>query len=407
MNPLSAILRSRSPELIAAAVAFVVYCAFSGPMLLKQSDAPHFVYQSYSFVHGQLALFGKPPNLNDWVLWKGQWYSSFPPFPAVLMMPFVALHGLAFNDVFFTVCIASLNVGLLVAVMRVLRERGDHSRTDLEMLALAAFYAFGTVYFYTSIRGEVWFTAHVVGVTLTLLYILASLNGRAPVIAGLIFGLSAVTRANLVYAFPFFVIETLLPEGRLVSFRTLLDRVVKALPRFVLFGLPAASVLGLAFWMNHARFGKWNEFGHGLLYNNRVNKDVEKYGLFNVHYLPRNLRSAFLLGPTVHWHPFRLGFSGHGMSMFITTPLLLLVPFAKQRARSTPALAVTTLAIALPGFLYMNDGWFQFGYRFSNDYLPYLFLLLAVGMRPMTKVFLALGVLGIAVNVWGALAFNR
>jgi hypothetical protein len=407
VNRLRSFLTNRSLELIAAAIAFIVYCAFSGPMLLRQSEAPHFVYQSYSFLHGQLALFDKPPNLNDWVLWNGKWYSSFPSFPAVLMMPFVAIHGLAFNDVFFTVCIAAINVGLFVAVLKAFRAKGEHTRSDREIVTLAAFFAFGTVYFYTSIRGEVWFTAHVVGVTLTLIYLLASLGSRAPVIAGLALGLGAVTRANLVYAVPFFFLETVLPTGRWESAGAFVERFKKGLPKLLLFALPMAAVLVVAMWMNHVRFGKWTEFGHGILYNNRVNADVAKYGLFNLHYFPRNFQAAFLLGPTIQFNPFRLGFNGHGMSLFLTTPLLALLAFTKVRARATLALAVTALVIALPGLLYMNDGWFQFGYRFSNDYMPYLFLLLALGGRPINRPFLALGVIGIAVNTWGALVFNR
>ena len=37
-----------------------------------------------------------------WVEERERWYVSFPPFPAILMMPFVAVFGLSFNDVAFT-----------------------------------------------------------------------------------------------------------------------------------------------------------------------------------------------------------------------------------------------------------------------------------------------------------------
>jgi hypothetical protein len=407
VNRILSWLRTHRPELIAAAVAFFVYCAFSGGMLLHQSGAPHFVYQAEAFLRGQLSLPGQPPNTNDWVLRNGKWFVSFPPFPAVLMMPFVAVAGLAFNDVFFTVCLSALNVGLFVFLLRRLREAGEHSRSDLEILALAAFFAFGSVYFYTSIRGEVWFTAHVVGVTLTLIYLLSAHRARAPFVAGLAFGCAAITRANLMFAFPFFLIECLAPEGRLPSTSALVSSLKTAFPRLLVFGLSALVVLLPAFAMNQARFGKWSEFGHALLYNNRVNGDVQQYGLFNLHYLARNVDAALLLAPTVQWNPFRLGFSGHGMSLFITTPLLLLVPFVKARARLLLALAVTASIIALPGLFYMNDGWYQFGFRFSNDYLPYLFLILALGGRGIGKAFVGLGLAGIVVSTWGALVFGR
>lgn len=406
MNRVTAFLRSHRIELLAGLVAFVVFASFSAGMLLKQSGAPHFVHQADAFLHGQLAIRGEPPNHNDWVQRNGRWYVSFPPFPAVLMMPFVALNGVRFNDVFFTVCFAAFNVGLFVALLRFLRARGEHDRSDRELLLFAAFWAFGSVYFYTAIRGEVWFTAHVVGVGLTLLYLFASLGARHPLLAGLAFGCAAITRANLVYAFPFFALEALCPDGRLPPLREVPDRIRAAFPKLLVFGLAGAFVLGLAFWMNHARFGSFTEFGHGILFNNRVNDRVRTWGLFNPHYFPDNFRSAFLLLPTLSTKPLRLGFDGNGMSMFLTTPLLLLLPFVR-RARLTLALAVTAACIAVPGLFYMNNGWFQFGFRFSNDYLPYLFLLLVVGGVAVNRRFLALGIAGVVVSTWGAVVFSR
>ena len=45
------------------------------------------------------------------------------------------------------------------------------------------------------------------------------------------------------------------------------------------------------------------------------------------------------------------------------------------------ALALTALAVALPTLFYQNTGWVQFGPRFSLDYLPLLFVLVALSGR--------------------------
>lgn len=409
-SAITAIVRTAQrywPELVAALVAFGVYCAFSWRMLLSQSKAPHFVYQAAGFLSGRLSIPGRPPNLNDWVLHDSAWFVSFPPFPAVLMAPFVALNGIGFNDVFFTAILSALNVGLFVALLRTFREAGEFRRTDAELLLLAGFFAFGSVYFYSSIRGEVWFTAHVVGVGLTLLYLLASWRGRFPVVAGLVLGLAAATRANLAFAFPFFVIECLLPAGRFEGWSDLRARMREQRPKLVQFGLAAGAVFVALLAFNHARFGSWAEFGHGLMFNNRVNPRVEQYGLFHPHFLATNLKSAFFLLPKISWSPFSITFNGNGLSMLLTTPLIVLAVFPARRSRMVLPLAITTLCIALPGLLYMNNGWFQFGFRFSNDYLPYLFILLAVGGRRMGKGFIALGLVGVVVSTWGAIVFNR
>ena len=51
-------------------------------------------------------------------------YVSFPPFPAVLMLPFVAIWRLRFNDVLFTALWAALNPVLLFFLLRELAGAG-------------------------------------------------------------------------------------------------------------------------------------------------------------------------------------------------------------------------------------------------------------------------------------------
>ena len=94
--------------------------------------------------------------------------------------------------------------------------------------------------------------------------------------------------------------------------------------------------------------------------------------------------------------------------LFVTTPLLLLLLWPVVRPRLHRALWLTTAAVSVPGFFYQNTGWRQFGFRFSLDYTPYLFLPFSPKSeaRKMGNWFWALGLIGVAVNVWGALAFN-
>ena len=68
---------------------------------------------------------------------------------------------------------------------------------------------------------------------------------------------------------------------------------------------------------------------------------------------------------------------------------------------------LATALVAVPGFFYQNGGWYQFGFRFSLEYTPYLVLLLSLGRRPLTKVWWGLALAGVAVNAWGAAVFNR
>jgi hypothetical protein len=85
--------------------------------------------------------------------------------------------------------------------------------------------------------------------------------------------------------------------------------------------------------------------------------------------------------------------------------LLLLWPAARPPLHR--ALWLTVAAVAVPAFFYQNSGWVQFGYRFSLDYLPFLILLLAVGGRRVGWGARTLVAIGIAVNLFGAITFDR
>jgi hypothetical protein len=408
-------LREQRVELLLFGFTLVAYALSSGSMFPRQSLAPHFVYQADAFVHGQLALTSRPPNLNDWVLEHGRWYVSFPPFPAVLMMPFVALFGLAFNDTAFTVVFGALNVALLYRLLRRLGELGEEGGTALgewDHAVYALLFAFGTLAWSCAIRGEVWFTAETVGVTLTLLYLLSALRARHPILAGLLVACAAITRAPLAFSAIFFVLEAVFEE-KPIRFQELGQLVrdpvrrARAARKLALFALPIAAVAAPVAWMNYVRFGNPADFGHGHLYANRVNHQIQEYGLFHYQFLERNLHAAFTRLPEIRFHPLRIGFNGEGMSLFVTTPLFAFLLWPREKPRLHLPLWLAAAAIALPGFFYQNSGWFQFGFRFSLDYTPYLIVLLALGRRPMTAAFWALAGAGVAVNAWGAAVFNR
>jgi len=397
-------------------VTLAGYAIASGSMLGQQSQAPQFVWLADALLHGQLHLRTPPPNLNDWVKLGDRWYVSFPPFPAVLMMPFVLFAGLTFNDVFFTIVCGALNVPLLYRLLRRIAERGEEGaapgRPPLEHAVLALVFAFGTLAWCCSIRGEVWFTAEVVGVTLTLLYLHASLGARHPVLAGLCIACAAITRTPLAFAAIFFPLEAIF-AGKEVSTASLRDalrdekRRRELLGKLGLYLLPIALVALPVAWANVVRFGHATEFGHSHLYANRVNAQIQRYGLFHYAFLERNLHAAFTRLPLIQFNPLKLGYDAEGMSLFVTTPLYLFLLWPREVPRLHRALWITTALVAVPGFFYQNSGWLQFGFRFSLDYTPYLIVLLSLGRRPFTRGFWALGFAGLLVNAWGAAVFNR
>jgi hypothetical protein len=430
-------IRSRTNRvaILIYVISLGVYAATSGMRLLRPSNDNHFSYQAHMLLHGRLDLGrAAPQNMNDWAevdvlhLKDGrtlegaylrsqsnrfrqlggkvesidateiasrqkEYYVSFPPFPALLFLPFVALFGLHFNDVLFTVVLAALGPTLLFLVLRRLAVRRDSLRTEQEDLLLTAMFGVGTVYYYASVLGQVWYTAHIVATVLTGLFVLASLEASHPLMAGLFLGGMVLTRPQMGFWGLFFLYE-LRRSGR------------PALSTLVRLAIPLVLLGGLGGAFNWARFHSLSEFGHTYL-NVRWTDRIQRYGLFNYAFLARNLTCAFTLTPKLLSKAPYLQVSWHGMSMLLTTPALLYLLWPKEKSTLHTALWLVVAPIALLSFLYQNDGWVQFGYRFSIDYLFALIMLLAIGGRPLSRTFQVLVIFGVAVNLFGAITFGR
>jgi hypothetical protein len=194
---------------------------------------------------------------------------------------------------------------------------------------------------------------------------------------------------------------------RLAQLKTSLAAPKRWLPTLGRFALGMAPLAIAAAVYNQVRFGSPADFGHNFLFNNRVNADIDTYGLFNLHYLGRNLQAAFLLLPRLSLHPLKLGYSPYGLSLLLTLPFGVLLFIPREKRRLDVALWCAVAFCALPGLLYQNTGYMQFGFRFSLDYTPYLLVLFALsGWSLRNRLVQTLIALGVLVNFWGAVAFH-
>jgi hypothetical protein len=157
---------------------------------------------------------------------------------------------------------------------------------------------------------------------------------------------------------------------------------------------------------NVIRFGSPTEFGHTYL-DVRQQTQIEQWGLASYHYLARNLPVAFTLLPELPGRAPWIQVGGHGLAIWVTTPILLYVLWPRDKPPIHRALWITVACVALPSLFYQNSGWVQFGYRFSLDYMVFLLALVAIGGRPLGRVAKALIVVGIVINLFGAFTFDR
>ena len=138
----------------------------------------HFVWQAAAFLEGQAAirypvlgsggvdrerlLPGRPAHRDDATV-CARGLLPFPPLPAVLLLPFVAVWGLATDDQRLFTLLAAIDVAICWWML---------GRLDIRLAiraATTAFFAFGTVFWYSAQLATTWYQAHIVAVGLTML----------------------------------------------------------------------------------------------------------------------------------------------------------------------------------------------------------------------------------------------
>ncbi|WP_437650715.1 hypothetical protein [Sorangium sp. So ce362] len=385
-----------------ALVTLVYAVTCSRELFTVHTPYNHYALLAEAWLHGRLDLGGPPPAYaggNDFAVLGDRYYVSFPPFPAVLIAPLVQLVGSAerVRDGQFFLAFAGVGPAVLFLALEKLSASRRSRRTQAENVALSLLFALGSVYWFSAVQGTVWFAAHVVGAALACVYLYCALDAAHPLAAGLALGLGFATRTPLGFALPLFLWEAL-RAGR--SDPRALAR------RLALFAAPAALVLAALLWHNHARFGDATEFGHRYLHI-AWRARIEKWGLFSYHYLPRNLAVVLTSLPYAHVQGTPFQINVHGLALWVTTPIYAWALWPRRTPPMFWALAATASAVALPSLFYQNTGWIQFGYRFSNDFAPFLFAMIAVSGRRFGVPFYALGAAAIAVNGFGAVTFQR
>lgn len=369
-----------------ALLALGVYTGLAvhyGP-LWSATKVAYFNYLADALLHGQLSLRLIPPSTHDLILFNERYYLYWGPFPAVLLMPFVALFGIKFSDILFTLGLAACNVWLVALVLRQACRRGVIRLSQWQRGLLVLFFAMGTVHMPLAPLGRVWRTGQLTGfLCIALAYLAAlSLRGRvAFALTGLALACGLLTRNHLLFAGVWpacYLLQQHRAEGR--------HRQVIA----VLVGLaPIVLAIGLLATYNWLRFG--SVFDNGLDYHrmhSNFASDYKRYGAFHIRYLPTNLFYQYLAYP----FPLRPT-TFYGGSLFLLSPVFFAVFWGITLGYprwSVWALLGSILLVAAPILLLMGTGWVQFGPRYTLDFTMPLLLLTALGVRYWHILTLAL-----------------
>jgi hypothetical protein len=366
-----------------------------------RQDLDYFVRLADAFLHGRIYLTEAPSWLNELIPKDGVWYVAYPPMPAILLVPFVWLFGPEFPQQIASCLFAGIAVGLAWLVF------GRFTMPPATRLGLTAVFGFGTAFWYVAEVGSVWYLSHVVAVMFSMAAILLALDRDRPrpFLVGLLLGAAAMSRLPVGLTAPFFI-AMLVAVDRPPRLPRAGERGA-AVVRVVLFGLGLAIPAALYGLYDLARWGSLLDQGYVLIPGVLDDPIYAKHGILAVDYIPRNLYAIFLRSWNYVDDPPFLQPSWWGLSLFLTTPLFLWLFKARWRDPRV-AWALVGAAVALvPVVTHGNVGITQFGYRFSLDVQPLLFVVLAVGFAGgLTRWAWAASVASIAICAYGIWAIG-
>jgi len=371
--------------LLAVAAAWM---AGAGSELLRSSHWAHYVYLADAWLHGQLHLARTPNDAGDMAVVDGRLYVVFGPFPAVLLLPLVPVFKRATPDVLVLALTALAGVAAFHRAAARLWGEGDR----LRLACLTLTFALGTALHYGAPMGNVWLHAQITATTLQCFALWAAAAGR-PWTAGVLLGLTVLTRATTTLALPFAAWLLLRPAGD--GARRPWARVALALVA------PVAAGAALHALYNWARFGNPLDAGyHYILMGEAFERRVAEHGRFSLHFLPGNLWGWLARPPLLERGA--LVPDPHGMSLFLTTPFLALAAWPRRWTALEAWAAASALLCFAPSLFYYNDGWVHFGQRFALDGIaPALLAAHGGARRAPPWLVVALTVWGVAVGAWG------
>jgi len=189
-------LRLRWKLLLIALVALLVFLLSKGAPVGQN----HFVYLADAFLHGKLGVSGGGTSLAEIVPFNGNYFVVYPPMPAVLLIPFVALFGTNFDQGLMSVFLACLAVA---ATWLMLKKTGANGNKALWLTAL---FGFGTCFWFTAAVGSAWYIEHVSAVLFLTLAIILALYKKSPFLTGLLLGFAFLSRLPVILSFPFFLL---------------------------------------------------------------------------------------------------------------------------------------------------------------------------------------------------------
>jgi len=414
----------------------IIWCVYSGIFIngrlrVTPYNSNYFKELAISFSQGRLDIIRPFPWAHDLVFFEGKHYLYWPPVPALVYMPFTALYGKDTPDSVISNSFGALNVLLLIILLCLFSKRYDIKLSNAGIIFLAVFWGLGTVHFYMSMMGSVWYISQIMAQTflmLAVIFILVKTSSVSLFLSGLFYALAVYTKNDLLFSI--FLIAAIYITGNEIKDKKVLKRnVMLFLASFIAFSL--ANM-----WYNLARFG--NVFENGVKYHQMAPyflENFKKHGYLSLHYVPYNFTSEVIAPPLfIKQFPF-FKFSPKGFGFFWASPVFVFIfaagfyyinEFKKHLTKQSvntvfsrsdiivmSGAAISGITTAFLIFTVMGNGWVQFASRYSLDYqlMMVLFGVFTVKIWNNNKIIKALLIIlllfSIHMNYFGMRQYLR
>lgn len=386
-------LRTLLVLLLFMAFGYFLMHDLMGGTLLAHDGRDSYTLQAINWLEGRLYIEnGEDYPWLELAIYNGRYYVSFPPLPSVVLLPFIVLFGESTPNNLLVAL-----YGLMAAALAylILLRRGRSP-------GIAAFWAlfavWGSNMLWMTTNGGVWFQAQALNMVFCLAAVLAAVHGRKALSTTLL-ALAVGCRPFSAIFLPVFYLWFTLEDMDRRSFLPAFFRQWRCLIGPVMVAL-------LLMGYNLARFGSPLEFGHNYL----PEFTRTETGQFHISYLWPNLKNMFF--STISMENGRLKFDIFGSFPFYIANPLFIVLLVRQ-LQSLIRKSITPQGILLSAGILLGlvclcmhktlGGW-QFGARYTCDFLPFVLLYIAdKGPARLSHWELCLGGIAVALNAYGVI----
>lgn len=344
------------------------------------------VFQAEAFLKGNLHI---EAYFWDTAHYKNNYYVTYPPFPALLVTPLVAIGGSAINSWLVSFVVSCLSIFVLY---RILHQYMGNSKG--KVWVFLAFF-FGSPYWYVLITSTyIYSFAHVICTALVLLLLL-ELSGKQRLgWIAFYWSMAFMTRQMTIF------------YGIIIIYFILSSNPPHAYRKLALIGLIFALVTSSYLLLNYIRFDNPLETGYSYLdYAGTIKARVESHGLFSYKYFFFNFYHMLVKGHNLIFSgPELLRVTGvdlFGTSILAASPFVLFAVKSDLPQKMKIYFWITFVLILTGLLFYHNNGWMQVnGQRFALDFLPILIVLIATAYKNIPHWLLRITVLyAIGLNI--------